>query len=175
KATNPVESMISIGRTVAGNVKRGGTARWCCAGLQPVCSKPRSSSAGSTATAKCQSSAAHSTSIIKDLHLPGRSRNNQPWIARSSTISGSSSLRMACLVGALTGQTVIVDNLLPEMYRRPEGQSYDRHSSERRQFTEAIGKVLPIYAIRARAITSRVEIAAIEGEITSSLSQRRTE
>ena len=53
RSTNAVESMISISRDHARNVKRGETARWRCAGARPACSRPPSSSAASTATCTC--------------------------------------------------------------------------------------------------------------------------
>lgn len=47
RSTNTIESMISVCREHAGNVKRGATGRWRCPGAQPGWSRPASSSAES--------------------------------------------------------------------------------------------------------------------------------
>ena len=52
RSTNPIESMLSICREHAKNVKRW-RARWRCAGAPPGCSRRRSNSVASTGTCTC--------------------------------------------------------------------------------------------------------------------------
>lgn len=84
-------------------------------------------------------------------------------------------LRSACLQAMLTGQDVASSNLLPVRYRRDEAKSSDRYSSERCRFDEAIGRILPAYRVRARAIVSAPDVSMIEGEIAKGLSARCAE
>lgn len=84
-------------------------------------------------------------------------------------------LRSACLQAVLTGQEVTADSLLPEKYRKEGDSANDRYYSERHRFHEAIGKILPVYRVRARAIISPLDTSTIAEEITNGLSARRAE
>jgi hypothetical protein len=85
------------------------------------------------------------------------------------------SLRSVCLQAALTNQDVTAETLLPEKYRQEVSNTYDRYSSERHRFHESIGKILPVYRVRARAIVSPLELSAITDEIADGLSARRAD
>jgi hypothetical protein len=78
KSTNPIESMISISRTVAGNVKRwrsGSMAlRWT--GLDFW--RPKSSSDASTVTARWSSYAAHLNANSQEVQRRATSPNISP-------------------------------------------------------------------------------------------------
>ena len=102
-STNPVESMIEICREHSKNVKRwrGGTMalRWCAAGMLEA---GRTSSAASTATCTCRSSAPRSTATSPRMsvaHATLRNRRQQPDgyrdRHRSSTERGTTSLPAA--------------------------------------------------------------------------------
>ena len=83
-------------------------------------------------------------------------------------------LRAICLRAALVGQEVTTAALLPETYRRTDSGTHDyRYESERRRFDETIGKVLRIYVLRARVITSQLLVSDVADDITNDLKPRQ--
>lgn len=84
-------------------------------------------------------------------------------------------LRTACLRAVISGQRLTSDDLLPEKYRRKEGENEYLQDSERRRFSESIGRILSTYQIRARAIASQTTVADLADEIAKDLKDRRTE
>jgi transposase-like protein len=70
RSTNAIESMISICREHASNVKRWRGGKWRCAGAPPAWSRQASNSGASTATYICQHSAPRSNARSQKLSEP---------------------------------------------------------------------------------------------------------
>ena len=79
-------------------------------------------------------------------------------------------LRSVYLKAALSSTSVSIQDLLPERYRKKEGDKNDSHHSERRRFDETIGKLLNVYLVRAQTIVRSHNVA----DITKSLSDELT-
>jgi hypothetical protein len=78
RSTNAIESMISICRDHASNVKRWRDGRWRCAGAPPGWSRPASSSAESTATCTCDPCATRWNGSPKPSVQPAMMRPSTP-------------------------------------------------------------------------------------------------
>ncbi|MEU5993881.1 hypothetical protein ABZ806_33330 [Spirillospora sp. NPDC047418] len=66
-------------------------------------------------------------------------------------------LRAACLDAALSGRSLTNEDLLPEQLRPPADHpagSYDKNESERRQFLEIAGRLLPVMTARAECVVT---------------------
>src|SRR5829696_4467107 len=78
RSTNAVESMISSVATTPATSSAGETGRWRCAGALPACSRPASSSAGSTATCTCPHYATRSTGTSAPKQSPATATTSRP-------------------------------------------------------------------------------------------------
>lgn len=82
-------------------------------------------------------------------------------------------LRAACLDAALSGRELSMGDLLPERFRRKEGENEQRYESESRAFGEAIGNVVGIFKLRARTLIKPTVVADILADVTSDLKSYR--
>lgn len=82
-------------------------------------------------------------------------------------------LRAICLRAALTGQEVTAPDLLPEKYRHKKGENYYSYDAERRRFDESIGKILPIYVLRARVIASQLSVSDVAKDVMRGLKSKQ--
>ncbi len=84
-------------------------------------------------------------------------------------------LRAVCLKAALEDATPILDDLIPEKYRkREEPGGYDRYESERRRFRDHVGELLQVYILRAQSFVKSYKLEDVEGPIRRDL-ERRTD
>jgi hypothetical protein len=86
-------------------------------------------------------------------------------------------LRRLALQAALDGRDLTVDDFLPERLRPPGDASpntYDRNESDRREFRERFGEVLPAYKVRARVVAKRSRVASVAAEIRRQVASRRS-
>lgn len=82
-------------------------------------------------------------------------------------------LRAAYLKAALCNTTLVAEELLPERYRQQEERNAHQHESERRRFHDIVGKVLNVYAVRAKTIINQVGVADISETLSSDLRYRQ--
>lgn len=84
-------------------------------------------------------------------------------------------LRRLALQAALEGRDLAVDDLLPKRLRPREDASsteYDPNESDRRQFRERFGELLPAYQVRARVVAKRTRVASIASEVQRQVASR---
>lgn len=85
-------------------------------------------------------------------------------------------LRSACLLAALGGRELSVDDLLPEELRpepSPRPGQYDPNEGKRRTFREALRPFLPIYMARAQGLVETKGVAEVGAIIDDSLAYFR--
>lgn len=84
-----------------------------------------------------------------------------------------SPLRAVCLKAALEDTTPVLDDLIPEKYRKKEDPGgYDRYESERRRFREHVGELLQLYILRAQSFVKPHKLEDIEGQVRLDLERR---
>jgi hypothetical protein len=85
------------------------------------------------------------------------------------------SLRTVCLQAVLTETDITTGDLLPDKYRKKEGQKSYQYDSDTRNFHDLIGKVLNVYKVRARTIVKQLTVGDVEKELTQELGKRLEE
>jgi hypothetical protein len=88
-------------------------------------------------------------------------------------------LRVACLEAILEDRDVTTEQLMPEQIReKPNAEKknyYDENDHSRRDFRETVGKILPIYKLRAKAISGKAKPEEIEVVFGQQLNAMETE